>query len=177
MKFRKLNILTAFVLGATITLAGCSKDDGPIPKRIGIEEIPAMTMNLEPQKKDNIDTIKTGSPAAFTGKFKVAVVFPDQAKPTKVDIVVRKNASAANVKMFKADVSAFPTSFTVTAAEIAALFGAPVALNDTYDFAPDIYTNGKKYEAFPAVSAGNGSGVVGMNSIGFYEFVRITVKN
>ena len=176
MKFKKLNILVAVAMAAT-TLFGCSKDDGAIPKRIGIEEVPAMTMNLEPQKKDNIDTIRFGTPANFSGKFKVAMVFPDAAKPEKVDVVVRKNGSVANVKLFKPGITTFPTSFTITAAEIAALFGAPVALNDTYDFAPDIYVNSKKYEAFPAVGAGSGSGVVGMNSIGFFEFVRITVKN
>jgi len=177
MKFTRLNIITAFAFTAITIFTGCSKDDGPIPKRIGIEDVPAMTMNLEPQKANNADTIRVGTPAVFTGKFKVAMVFPDATKPTKVDIVVRKNASAANVKLFKADVSTFPTSFTVTAAEIATLFGAPVALNDTYDFAPDIYVNGKKYEAFPAVGVGSGAGVVGMNAIGFYEYVRITVKN
>ena len=169
--------MTVLAFAAVIAFTGCSKDDGPIPKNIGIEEVPAMTMNLEPQKKDNIDTIRVGTPAVFIGKFKVAAIFPDAKRPTKVDIVVRKNASASNVRLFKADITTFPTSFTVTQADIVTLFGAPTALNDTYDFAPDIYVGSKKYEAFPAVGAGSGSGVVGMNSIGFYEFVRITVKN
>ncbi|HYC28923.1 MAG TPA: hypothetical protein VEB42_08905 [Chitinophagaceae bacterium] len=176
MKFRN-NILTAFALSTVITFTACSKDDGPIPERIGIEDVPAMTMNLEPQKKNNNDTIRIGNPGAFSTKFKVAMVFPDQLQPTKVDIVVRKNGSAANVKTYKADISSFPTSFTITAADIATLFGAPIALNDTYDFAPDIYVDSKKYQAFPLVGAGNGSGVVGMNAIGFYEYVRIMVKN
>ena len=184
MKFRNIKILTALALG-TVMFTACSKDDGPIPNRIGIEEVPAMTMNLEPQKKDNIDTIRFGTPAAFSGKFRTAMVFPSSTKPTKVDIVVRKNnlpttstvVSNANVKVFKADVTSFPTSFTITAAEITALFGAPIALHDAYDFAPDIYVGEKKYQAFPTTGAGSGSGVIGMNSIGFYEFVRISVKN
>jgi hypothetical protein len=185
MKRNKINILTAFAFGAVVAFTGCSKDDGPIPKNIGIEDVPAMTMNLEPQKKDNIDTIRFATPAAFAGKFRVAAIFPDAAKPTKVDIVVRKNnlpttstiVTNANVKVFKADITSYPTSFTITAAEIATLFGAPIALNDAYDFAPDIYVGAKKYQAFPAVGLGSGSGVVGMNSIGFFELVRITVKN
>jgi len=177
MKLRIINILTVLIFGTVIALTACSKDDGPIPKNIGIEDVPAMTMNTEPQKTNNLDTIRFGNPTAFAGKFKVAMVFPTAAKPTKVDIVVRKNGAATNVKLFKADVSTFPTSLTVTAAEIATLFGAPIALNDNYDFAPDIYANGKKYEAFPAVGLGSGAGVTGMNTIGFYEFVRITVKN
>lgn len=176
MKIRK-NILIVFVLSAAIAFTACSKDDGAVPKRIGIEDVPAMTMNLEPQKKDNLDTIRFGNQAAFSGKFKVAMIFPSQVQPTKVDIVVRKNGSAANVKLYKAGITTFPTSFTVTAAEIVALFGAPVALNDTYDFAPDIYVNDKKYEVYPATGLGNGAGVTGMSGIGYFEAVRITVKN
>jgi hypothetical protein len=91
--------------------------------------------------------------------------------------VIRKNASAANVKVYKADVNTLPASFTVTAAEIATLFGtASLALNDTYDFAPDIYVGSKKYEAFPATGLGSGQGVTGMSAIGFGEFVRYSVK-
>jgi hypothetical protein len=176
MKFKKIKILTTLVFAA-IMFTACSKDDGPIPERIGIEEVPAMTMNLEPQKLNNIDTIRFGTPGTFTGRFKVAMVFPSSDKPSKVDIVVRKNGSAANVKLFKPDIATFPSSFTVTAAEIVALFGAPLALNDTYDFAPDIYVGDRKYQAWPAVGVGNGAGVVNMNSIGYYELVRITVKN
>jgi len=177
MKFRNINILSVFALSVIIALTACSKDDGPIPKRVGIEDVPAMTMNTEPQKTNNLDTIRFGNPGAFAGKFRVAMVFPDQVKPTKVDIVVRKNGAASSVKLYKADITTFPTSFTITAAEIVTLFGAPIALNDNYDFAPDIYVGTKKYEAFPLVGSGNGAGVVGMNSIGFYEYVRITVKN
>jgi len=177
MKLIKINILATLALGAVMTFTACSKDDGPIPKRIGIEEVPALTMNLDPQKTNNVDTIKFGSPAAFTGKFKVAMIFPTSAAPNKVDIVVRKNGSASNVKLFKPGITTFPTNFTVTAAEIVTLFGAPLALNDTYDFAPDIYIGEKKYEAFPVTGLGNGAGVTGMNSIGFWEYVRITVKN
>ena len=39
------------------------------------------------------------------------------------------------------------------------MFGA-IALNDTYDFAPDIYVGTRKYEAFPAVGVGTGNGVI-----------------
>lgn len=177
MKFIKSNILTVLSFSALIAFTACSKDDGAIPKRIGIEDVPAMTMNIDPQKKDNLDTIRFGSPAAFAGKIKVDMVFPTAVKPTKVDIVVRKNGAASNVKVFKTDVTTFPTSFNVTAAEIVTLFGVPIALNDTYDFAPDIYVNSRKYEAFPLTGAGSGSGVIGMNSIGYYEYARITVKN
>ena len=94
-----------------------------------------------------------------------------------MDVVVRKNGQASNVKLFKADVTTFPTTFTVTAADIATLFGtASLALNDTYDFGPDIYVGSKKYEAFPITGLANGQGVSGMSAIGFGEFVRYSVK-
>lgn len=170
MKFSIINILTAIV----IILAGCSKDDGAIPERVSIEDVPVVTTNLE--AGGTTGTITFNNQAAFEGKLKVALYFADATPPAKVDIVIRKNASVASVKLFKADVTSLPTSFTVKAADIAALFGAPLTLNDTYDFAPDIYVGDKKYEAFPAVGAGNGSGVQGMSVIGFGEYVRFSVK-
>jgi hypothetical protein len=77
-----------------------------------------------------------------------------------VDIVVRKNGSNANVKVFKKDVTTLPYSLTVTSADIAAIFGAAVALGDTYDFAPDLYVGVNKFEAFPVTGLGNGPGII-----------------
>lgn len=169
----KLSIVTAIVY-TVITLTGCSKDDGAIPERVSIEDVPVVTTNLE--AGGTTGTITFNNQGAFEGKLKVALYFADATPPAKVDIVVRKNASVANVKMFKADVTSLPASLTVKAADISALFGTPLAINDTYDFAPDIYVGDKKYEAFPAVGAGNGSGVQGMSAIGFGEYVRFSVK-
>ena len=174
MKFRKINLLTAIALGAVIAFTGCSKDDGPIPKNIGIEDVPAITTNLE--KGGTADSIAFTNQAAFQGKFKVAMFFADAIAPTKVDVVIRKNGLASNVKVYKADVTALPASFTITAAEIVSLFGSPLALKDTYDFAPDIYVGTKKYQAFPMVGSGSGQGITGMSTIGFGEYVRYTVK-
>lgn len=174
MKLRKINILAAVVFGAMTILTGCSKDDGAIPKNIGIEDVPVITTNLE--TGGTTATISFTNQAAFQGKFKVALYFAGATPPAKVDVVVRKNASAKNVRVYKTDVTALPASFTVTAAEIATLFGAPLALNDTYDFAPDIYVDTKKYQAFPAVGLGSGQGITGMSTIGFGEFVRFSVK-
>jgi hypothetical protein len=166
----RVNILIAFA----IALTGCSKDDGAIPERVSIEDVPVVTTNLE--AGGTTGTIPLNNQSAFEGKLKVALYFTDATPPAKVDIVVRKNGSVANVKMFKADVNTLPASFSVAAADIAALYGTALAINDTYDFAPDIYVGDKKYEAFPAAGAGNGSGVQGMSAIGFGEYVRFTVK-
>jgi hypothetical protein len=50
------------------------------------------------------------------------------------------------------------------------LFGTPVALGDTYDFAPNIYIGDRVFEAFPATGNGTGAGVIAMP--GFSEFSR-----
>ena len=60
-----------------------------------------------------------------------------------------------------------PSDFTVSAAEIVALFGDTLKLNDTYDFAPDIYVDAKKYQAFPSVGLGSGQGIPGMAFDGY----------
>ena len=174
MKIRKINILMAFSLVAIITLAGCNKDDGPIPERVTTTEVPVVSTTIDP----------TGSPqitftnqAAFAGKFKVELYFPGATPPTKVDIVIRKTNGTTinnnNVKLYKADVTTLPATYTITAAEIAALFGA-ITLNDNYDFGPDIYVGTRKFEAFPATGIGTGPGV---STMPFYrEFARFSAK-
>ena len=174
MKFGKINIVNVLALGMLLAFSSCSKDDGAIPERVSIEDVPVITTNLE--SGGTAGTIALASQASFEGKFKVALYFANALAPTKVDMVVRKNGSAANVKLFKADVTTFPTSFSVKAADIVAIFGAPLTAKDTYDFAPDIFVKEKKYEAFPAVGNGNGQGITGMSAIGFGEYVRFTVN-
>lgn len=166
---RIINIFTAIIL-----LSGCSKDDGPIPERVGIEDVPVITTNLE--SGGTTAAITFSNQGAFEGKLKVAMYFADAKAPAKVDVVVRKNGAAGNVKLYKADVTSLPFSFSIKAADLETLFGKALAVDDTYDFAPDIYVGDKKYEAFPVTGAGAGSGVQGMSSIGFGEYVRFTVK-
>jgi hypothetical protein len=174
MKFKKINILTAIALGAVVAFTGCKKDDGPIPKRVSIEEVPAITTNLASGK--TVDTIFFANQATYTATFKVDLYFAGAKPPDKVDVVVRKNGNLANLKVYKATVTTLPASFTITSAEIAALFGTAHVTKDSYDFAPDLYVGTKKYEAFPAVGLGTAQGIQGMSTIGYGEFVRFYVK-
>ncbi|MBC7850309.1 MAG: hypothetical protein H7Y31_11265 [Chitinophagaceae bacterium] len=174
MKIRKINKFMALAIGVAIAFTACTKDDGAIPNRINIEEVPAVSTNLE--TGGTTANIAFANQAAFSGKFKVSLFFAGATPPDKVDVVVRKNGVAASVKVFKTDVTSLPTSFTVTAAEIATLFGDTLKLNDNYDFAPNLYVGTKKYEAFPLVGLGSGQGITGMASIGYGEFVRFSVK-
>jgi hypothetical protein len=166
---RLINIFSAVIL-----LAGCSKDDGAIPERVSIEDVPVVTTNLE--SGATTATITLSSQAAFEGKLKVALFFTDAKPPAKVDVVVRKNGQASNVKLYKADVASLPFSFAIKAADLETLFGKALVVDDTYDFAPDLYVGTKKYEAFPVTGAGAGSGLQGMSAIGYGEYVRFTVK-
>lgn len=175
MKIRKLNILPAVSLVAITFLSGCSKDDGPIPSRVTINDIPTISTAVDPTGST---TIPISNPASFSGKFNSTLYFPGTPGPEKVDIVVRKTNGTTinnnNVKQFKTSITAFPASFTVSVAEIQALFGVPIVLNDNYDFAPDIYVSGRKFEAFPLVGSGTGAGVRAMPL--YSEFARYTVK-
>jgi hypothetical protein len=180
-KIIHIGLSTIIALSTVVSLTGCSKDDGGIPKDIIIQDVPVVSTNLE--TGGTTANITLSNQAAFQGKFKVTLFFPGATPPAKVDVVVRKNnlttstiVTNANVKLYKADITSLPASFTITAAEIATLFGTPLTLNDAYDFAPDIYVGTKRYEAFPTVGVGSGSGVSGMSSVGFGEFVRYSVK-
>jgi hypothetical protein len=157
MKNRKINIFAALTLGLMIAFAGCKKDDGGIRSSVVIKSVPVVSTSIESTGSQAIDLLNL---AGFSGKFKVSLYFPGATPPDKVDIVVRKNGSNANVKVVKKDVTTLPYSLTVTSADITALFGVAVALGDTYDFAPDLYVGVNKYEAFPTTGTGNGAGVI-----------------
>lgn len=150
--------------------AGCSKDDGPIKKEVldDIDAVPAITTTIDPAGSQSIDLTNLSS---FQGKFSVALYFEGAKPPEKIDVVVRKtNASGTNIKVYKADVTTLPATYTVTAEEIENLFGE-IQVGDNYDFSADIYNNGgKKYEAFPAGGIGTGSGPNGMP--GYSAFAR-----
>ena len=157
MKNRKINIFAALTLGLMIAFAGCKKDDGGVRKSVVIKDVPVVSTKIESTGSQAIDLLNL---AGFSGKFKVELYFPGATPPDKVDIVVRKNGSNANVKVIKKDVTTLPYSLTVTSADITALFGVAVALGDTYDFAPDLYVGVNKYEAFPVTGLGNGPGII-----------------
>lgn len=150
-------IITYSLLAAITLLTACRKEDNPkIPT---LSRVPVVSVTADPTADL---TISATNPATFSGKFKVDLFFKDDVKPTKVDIVVIKNGVPGSVKMFSAGLTTFPTTLTVTGAQLATLFGATPVLGDQYDFGADIYTqDGKKWEAFPAVGVSHGAGVAG----------------
>src|SRR5215510_15179604 len=132
MKIKNINILLAFFLGVIMVFSSCRKDDGAIPERVSIAQVPVITTDMD---ATGSASVSLANQAAFAGKFKVDLYFPGATPPTKIDIVVRKNPSTSvitnnNVKVFKAGVTTFPSSFTVTAADLTTLFGAPLVANE-----------------------------------------------
>ena len=131
--------------------AGCSKNDGPVPNDIILERVP------EPQvtKESGSQSIDVTNLDGFQGEFSVGVYYDSDIQPSKYDVVVRKNNNDTTVKVFKKDVTTFPTALTINTNDFETLFGEPVVLGDNYDIGVDVYTaSGKKYEAFPLVGAG-----------------------
>jgi hypothetical protein len=183
MKIRKINILLTVFLGATIAYAGCTKDDGAIPSRVTVIEVPTVTTNLDPTSPTIINVLNSTTSATFNGKFSVSNYFVGGTPPTKVDILVRKNnfhpdtnpngtVTNGNVKLFKAGVTSLPATFTVTAAEIATLFGTPIKSYDNYDFSADLYLGDRKFEVFPTIGTGWGTGHLASPNFG--EFGRFS---
>jgi hypothetical protein len=145
-----------FFLFAFTLLAGCSKNDGPIPKDIILERTP------EPQvtKSGGSQAIDVTNLASFQAKFDVGVYYTSDIQPSKYDVVIRKNGNDTTVKIFKKDITTFPTSLDINVNDLETLFGEPVVLGDNYDIGVDMYiASGKKYEAFPLVGTGYGSGI------------------
>jgi hypothetical protein len=147
----KRNILFYFLL-ASILFAGCEKNDGSIPKAYTPERVPAPLIVKDATGSAAIDMTNL---AGFNGKVKVSLYFPGDIPPSKFDIVIRKNNNNGNIKLIQAGVTAFPSTITITAAQIATLFGSAIVLGDNYDIGADVYSQaGKKYEAFPVIGLG-----------------------
>lgn len=165
-KNSQYRLLLPFLL-AVLVFVGCTKDDGPVKKEIWslVDAVPTVSTKIETSGSQAIDLLNLST---FQGKFTVSMYFAGATPPEKVDVVVRKvtKNKEVSVKVFKANVTALPAAFSVTAAEIQTLFGTAILLGDSYEFSVDIYANGKKYEAFPNNGAttvvGSSSGPLGM---------------
>ncbi len=138
-----------------LSVVACRKSDNPkIPE---LTRVPVMKLTVVANSDLSIDV--AGSPAGFKANFNVDMLFPEDVKPMKVDVVVRKNGAGV-VKVIKTDVTTFPTNIQVTGQQLIDLFG-PIVLGDFFDFATDIYlSNGLKIEAFPATGVQYSGGTV-----------------
>ncbi len=150
-----------FILAVSVLFTACKKNDGPIPKSIALDRQdvqPQVTKNASGSQAIDVLNLNNFSAVVNIGTYTSDV-------PVKMDVVVRKNNLNSSTKVVQAGLTTFPTSVTITAAQLEALFGVPVALNDAYDISVDYYTSdSKKYEAYPLIPGspsvfGYGSGV------------------
>ncbi|HMJ47186.1 MAG TPA: hypothetical protein VK498_07630 [Ferruginibacter sp.] len=160
-----------FLLLSTVFFVGCRKNDARYPFDVAIVRVPYVNVTPDATSSVSIDLTNL---ATFQGKFNVNLLYPKDISPEKVDVVIRKNNDNTNVKIVQAGITTFPTgTITITAAQIATLFGAAIKLGDNYDIGTDIYLGGTKYEAFPqgtGVLAYGGTGQA--NQPGFIPTIR-----
>ncbi len=132
----------------------CKKNDGATPVPLSKVAIPKFT------KKSGDPAINVLQPDKFSATFEIAMLFPQDEKPSKFDVVVIKNGDKANVKLLKAGITLYPSTVSITGNDIKSLFGSFAALGDSYDIGADVYmADGKKWDAFPRYGLGYGSGV------------------
>jgi len=148
-------ILAYSLLPVLILAFSCRKADNPkIPE---LTRVPVMKLTVVAASDASIDV--AGNPAVFKANFDVGLLFPEDVKPVKVDVVVRKNGTGA-VKVVKADVSTYPGNIQVTGQQLIDWFG-PIVLNDFFDFGTDIYLpGGQKIEAFRTTGVQYSGGTV-----------------
>lgn len=151
---KKITIFASAVLLVASIFSACKKNDGPTP--FDLTRVPQVQVEKVGGTDAVIDVLNLGN---FEGKFTVGTYYANDVKPEKMDVVIVKNGDNAGVKVFKTDVTSFPSEYSITAAELEALFGEPVELNDRFDIGGDVYIGGQKFEAFPVTGAANGGGV------------------
>ena len=152
---KKIIAFSLYLFSVAAVFTACRKEDNP--------KIPQLTRFPLPQivKVAGTDLVISAlDPNSFTGKFTVGLYFEGDEPPSRFDVVVIKNDNKSIVKTIKSNVTTFPTEITITGAELATLFGAPVVVGDKFDISVDVTTlDGKKYEAFPITGNSYAAGV------------------
>lgn len=169
---KRNKIALNFLMVGLIFLIGCKAKFVGLDPSVEVYKVPAVTSHLDATGSADI---RLNSLSSFSGKVLLGLYFPDQPGPQKIDLVVRKNlAGGTAVKVLQAGIASFPTTVTVTAAQIQSLFGAELKLGDNYDFAADVYTAEGKFEAFPPNGPGTATSVSGGPL--YSAFARFTVR-
>jgi hypothetical protein len=147
--------LVIYLLISSFFIAACRKEDNPkIPV---LERVPLPQLKVD---KTGTLVISSETPDAFNGKFSVSMFYPEDVKPSKVDIVVIKNGDKSNVKTVQAGITTLPATVSFTGAMIKTLFGTSSVLGDAYTLAANVTTeSGKLYPAFSTLGETNNGGL------------------
>jgi len=144
-----------YSLAAMLFMISCRKSDNP--KLEGVLRVPLPQLSVDPTGNA---AISAQEPTEFVGKFVVGLYYPDDVKPTKLDIVIIKNNDKTKIKSLQKDVTVYPSTLTITAAQIKQLFGADSELGDSYTIGADITTkDGKVYPAFSTAANQNNNNI------------------
>jgi hypothetical protein len=147
--------IVALILLVVVFISGCRKEDNP-----KVPDLTRFPLPLVQRVTGSDEVISAQNPSSFTGKFTVDLYFKSDEPPQKFDVVAIKNGNVSSVKTIQAGITTFPTTITLTGAQLINLFGS-VAAGDRFDISVDVTTAaGVKYEAFPAVGNAYASGVV-----------------
>lgn len=133
------------VLFALLIAGSCRKEDNP---RVPVfERVPIPLLTLD----STSDTKISGTePASFKASFTIDNYYKNGDKPKKMDLVVIKNGDHSNPKTVLADITTFPTAFSITGQQLIDLFQEPIVLGDAFEFSTDVTTQaGVKYLGFP----------------------------
>lgn len=112
-------LLILTIIGSTLFLNSCRKDDNP--KLPDLTRVPVPLLTLAPNS--NLIIQDNDEKASFKSTFNADVYFKDDVKPQKYDIVVTKNGDYKNVKVYSAGLTALPSAVEVTLPRLAELFG------------------------------------------------------
>ncbi|HEY9260929.1 hypothetical protein [Chitinophaga sp.] len=135
-----MNRITAFIIMILVSgaiMTGCKKDNAKLPSDLKKASVPLV--KIEDGSSETIQNIAT-----FQGKFSVGLYFANDEPPKKMDVVVAFKGDYTKVKVLKADVTTYPSSFTVTAQQLSALFGMDantLKTGDFFEIGVDVYMN------------------------------------
>lgn len=162
---KKLLIYSFAILTALSVIVACRKSDNPkLPS--GLTSVPLLQFT----KDATADAIIAAQvPDAFAGKFTVSLYFSTDVAPKSVDIMIIKNGVHASAKLLLANVTSFPTTVTITGAQLKTLFGTSSVLGDSYDIGGTITAaDGTVIPAFSTYegAASYGSGLLSQGTTG-----------
>lgn len=133
-----------------ILLLNSCESDLRMPE-VSLVALPKITFDATSEK-----LIQDGIP--YSGKFVVDTYYKDL--PTDAKVVIAMNGNYTTPKTFKTGVTTFPTSYTITTAELKTLFGlTAIIIGDYFEIGLDMQMkDGKWYPAFNPKGVAYGSG-------------------
>jgi len=139
----------------------CRKDDNPKLPKIERVSVPLLIKN----ETDGDFLIQ--DPEIFKAVFTTDLYFKDGAKPKSYDVVIAFNGDYSNVKVYKANVTSFPSQFSITGPELYSLFGKTIAndfkVGDYFEIGANIVSESDlSVPAFNKTGSAYGSDIINL---------------